>query len=360
MPLEKKFAKLNWEKHWAGRWCLLTCSYLGYRYTKGNKKQIGTCLGVSMFISHKGFSVGYLDREDKKLFGENLLKQITKDKKIALRWCRQLKQGSDKTLNLLKEIKGKSVSYEIYQRFLKNLFEEYEPYHRAVKIVTDFLPENLLKDLLPKLAEARVYAEPVYEGTGKFMQRMAKQISKKTGYSKDIILCATKEEFDKYLKNGILPKKEVLQKRYEASALLFQNGSYQLITGQKVTHLEKSIEENLISQAIIEGIPAYPGKAEGTAKIIMNARKKNDFKKGDILITGMTRPEYLYLVKKSNGFITDAGGMLSHAAITARELRKPCIVGTQIASKTLDNGDLIEMDATTGIIKVLKKVKLTK
>lgn len=357
MSLENKFAKLNWEKHWAGRWCLLTCNYLGYRYTKGNKKQIGTCLGVSIFISHKGFTVGYLGREDKKLFGKNLLKQITKDKKIALRWCKKLKQGSDKILNLLKELEGKSINYERYQRFLKALFEEYEPYHRAVKIVTDFLPERLLKDLLPKLSEARVYAEPVYEGTGKFMQEIAKQISKKTGYSKDIILCTTKEEFDKYLKNGTLPKKQVLQKRYEAGALLFQNGNYEFITGQKVTLLEKSIEEKLMSQTIIRGATAYPGKTKGIAKIIMNTREKNDFKKGDILVTGMTRPEYFYLVEKSNGFITDAGGMLSHAAITARELKKPCIIGTQIATKIIKNGDLIEVNANKGIVKIVKRAK---
>jgi len=355
MSLETKFRKLNWEKHWAGRWSLLTCSCLGYQYTKGSKKQINACLGVSIFISHKGFTVGYLDKEDKKIFGENLLKQIKKDKKVALYWCNQTKQSSDKTLHFLKEIKGKSINYEIYQRFLKILFEEYEPYHRAVKNVTDFLPEKLLKELLPKFSEARVYAEPVYEETEKFMQRMAKQISKKTGYPKDIILCTTKEEFDKYLKNGKLPKKEVLQKRYTSGALLFQNGKYEFITDKKVTLLEKSIEEKFVSQVAIKGTSAYPGKAKGTVKIIMNAREKNDFKKGDVLVTGMTRPEYVYLIKESSAFVTDAGGMLSHAAITARELKKPCIVGTQIATKTLKNGDLVEVDADKGIIKIVKQ-----
>jgi pyruvate,water dikinase len=72
-----------------------------------------------------------------------------------------------------------------------------------------------------------------------------------------------------------------------------------------------------------------------------------NFIEGDILVTGMTRPEYLPFVKKCSAFITDAGGMLSHAAITARELHKPCIIGTEIATKILKDGDLIEVDATT-------------
>ncbi len=69
--------------------------------------------------------------------------------------------------------------------------------------------------------------------------------------------------------------------------------------------------------------------------MILDTQKKNKFNKGDILVTEMTRPEYLSLVEKSAAFITDAGGMLCHAAITARELQKPCIVGLEVATKVL-------------------------
>ena len=69
----------------------------------------------------------------------------------------------------------------------------------------------------------------------------------------------------------------------------------------------------------------------------------------------MTRPEFLPLMKKAVAFITDAGGILSHAAIMARELEKPCIIGTRIASKILKDGDLVEVDADKGIVKILNK-----
>ena len=93
---------------------------------------------------------------------------------------------------------------------------------------------------------------------------------------------------------------------------------------------------------------------KGKARIIIDP-KKGQFKKGEILVTGMTRVEFLPLVKKSAAFITDAGGMLSHAAITARELKKPCFIGTKIATKALHDGDLVEVDADKGVVKILKK-----
>ena len=69
----------------------------------------------------------------------------------------------------------------------------------------------------------------------------------------------------------------------------------------------------------------------------------------------MTRPEFLPLMKKASAFVTDAGGLLSHAAIVARELKKPCILATENASKVIKNGDFIEVDANKGIVRILKR-----
>ena len=76
---------------------------------------------------------------------------------------------------------------------------------------------------------------------------------------------------------------------------------------------------------------------------------------GEILVTGMTDPNFVPLMKKSAAIITDAGGMLSHAAIVSRELRIPCIVGTKHAKKILKSGDYIEVDANKGAIQILNK-----
>ena len=87
---------------------------------------------------------------------------------------------------------------------------------------------------------------------------------------------------------------------------------------------------------------------------MVNPREVSVFDKGDILVTGMTRPEFLPLMEKAAAFVTDAGGILSHAAIVAREMRKPCVIGTHVATKVLKDGDVVEVDADKGIVKIMK------
>ena len=56
---------------------------------------------------------------------------------------------------------------------------------------------------------------------------------------------------------------------------------------------------------------------------------------------------------KAGAFIIDAGGILSHAAIVARELKKPCVIGTKIAMNVLKDGQKVEVDADNGIVRIL-------
>jgi phosphohistidine swiveling domain-containing protein len=74
---------------------------------------------------------------------------------------------------------------------------------------------------------------------------------------------------------------------------------------------------------------------------------------GQILVSITTAPDLMGALKKAAAVITDVGGMLSHAAITARELCVPCIVGTQYASKILKDGDRVEVNADKGIIRII-------
>ena len=69
----------------------------------------------------------------------------------------------------------------------------------------------------------------------------------------------------------------------------------------------------------------------------------------------MTRPEFMPLAKKALAIVTDEGGITSHAAVISRELGIPCIVGTKLATQVLHNGDLVEIDANRGMVKILKR-----
>ena len=65
--------------------------------------------------------------------------------------------------------------------------------------------------------------------------------------------------------------------------------------------------------------------------------------------------DFLPEMKKAIAFITDEGGITCHASIVARELRKPCIIGTRVATQILKNGDLVEVDVNEGIVRIIER-----
>jgi len=108
----------------------------------------------------------------------------------------------------------------------------------------------------------------------------------------------------------------------------------------------------------IKGMIGNKGKVIGKVRIILDARGTDiKINKNEILVTSMTRPEFLPLMQKAAAFITNEGGITSHAAIVAREMNKPAIIGTKIATQVLHDGDLVEVDADNGIVRVLERAR---
>lgn len=103
----------------------------------------------------------------------------------------------------------------------------------------------------------------------------------------------------------------------------------------------------------VKGFPASRGIVKGTARIIRNISDFPLLKEGDILITPMTTPEFVPIMRQAAAFVTDQGGITCHAAIISREMKKPCIIGTRIATKVFQNGDQVEVDANSGVIRKL-------
>lgn len=106
---------------------------------------------------------------------------------------------------------------------------------------------------------------------------------------------------------------------------------------------------------IISGKTAYPGKVKGRVRVLLSRQDISKFVKGEILVTVSSNPEFMSAIKKSKAIIADEGGVACHAAIISREFKIPCVTGTKVATQTLKNGDLVEVDANSGIIKILKK-----
>lgn len=110
------------------------------------------------------------------------------------------------------------------------------------------------------------------------------------------------------------------------------------------TKVDKNLNE-------IKGVPAFLGKVRGRAKVLKTLEDETKVKKGDIIIAEETTPNYIIAMSKAAAFVTNVGGLTSHAATIAREMKKPCIIGTKIATKVFKDNDLIEVDAEKGIVK---------
>jgi len=103
------------------------------------------------------------------------------------------------------------------------------------------------------------------------------------------------------------------------------------------------------------GLPVCRGIARGVVKIILSPLKMTKMNFGDILVTPMTSPDFILAMKKAAAIVTDVGGMTSHAAIVSREMKTPCIVGTKVATRVLKDGDLVEVNANHGVVRILEK-----
>ena len=105
---------------------------------------------------------------------------------------------------------------------------------------------------------------------------------------------------------------------------------------------------NLKKKKILKGLGASTGTAFGTSRIVVDVRTLNRIKNGDILVTSSITPHIISYLGLIRGIVTDKGGITSHAAIIAREVGLPCVVGTVNATKILQNGMTVLIDGFNG------------
>ena len=113
--------------------------------------------------------------------------------------------------------------------------------------------------------------------------------------------------------------------------------------------------EELKVMDIFEGYPGSPGIAEGTARVITSFEEFAKLQPGEILVCPYTATAWTPFFPRIKAVVTDTGGMLTHAAITAREYGIPAVVGTWRATRSIKDGDYIKVDGSAGVMEVLKK-----
>lgn len=278
-----------------------------------------------------------LDRHQRKYFWiKNSYAQVeVLDVKFFAERKKNLEKNiKDKTIEFLKDAANKK----------KELQNEYN------------LPKKII-DIADAIADAIVWQDTrkkdIWIGLH-YKDILLNEFANRHGINKDLLFNFHYYELERF--NNKRLAEEAKKREYAFGDIIYKR--IEILDSKTTLELWDKYAEEKVSKDIKEfsGIIASKGEApivKGKVKIILDPYKTESFNKGDILITTMTSPEFIFVMKNSSAIITDTGGLTSHAAIVSRELRKLCIVGTKIATKALKDGDLIEVDANTGVIRRL-------
>ncbi len=160
----------------------------------------------------------------------------------------------------------------------------------------------------------------------------------------------TLDELINWIDDRFKINKKIIEKRKKEVMIVYRKGKKrQFIYGKKAKELLELIQYK--SEEIKGTVASTGGKLmiSGKARIVMDA-VKDQLDKGEILVTSMTRIEFVPLLKKALAIVTNEGGMAYHAAIVSRELNIPCITGTKNATKNIKNDSRITLNLKTGEI----------
>lgn len=190
--------------------------------------------------------------------------------------------------------------------------------------------------------------------------KILREVATRNGMSATYLNALLPRQVDDFFA-GKLPE-SVLKRQFDEDFCLGINadGTFDYYFGEEAAQIWDTVQTVLSAgddstQDTLKGVVASRGSAKGRARIIkdFNDPRAASFAEGDILVTSMTRPEFLPLMKLAAAFVTNEGGITSHAAIVAREMKKPCIIGTKVATQVLKDGDLVEVDAEKGVVRVI-------
>lgn len=131
-----------------------------------------------------------------------------------------------------------------------------------------------------------------------------------------------------------------------------EKGEIFIVQTRPVTTIKEAAEvtRKVKAPVLLSGSPASPGIASGPVKIVPDPSQIDKVLKGDILVAEMTTPDFVPAMKRAAAIVTDRGGRTAHAAIVSRELGIPCVVGTEGATATLKDGQMITVDGSSGKI----------
>ena len=351
MNVISEITELDWEKDWEGKLSLLLVSLGLPGYLEPLQKETGFGLGHFLVLQEEGISAGYWVTGELDDFGEKVSQLAQKRPAVLSQWSDRLKQETDRCKEILKQDPKTLMTPERF-RELRDADEAFTLYQLLVRRSIDYLPQDILTKYESELESARKYCETIFYDLESFVSTLSEQIASDTGTRSGLVMCLSASELEEYFKAGTLPYNINLEERYRRSGLYLSTDLASL-SPEEVEKIKQAFSEKA-DGATLTGQVARQGSAQGKVRVIKKYEEAGEFNEGDVLVTGMTDPNYLPIMKKAAAIVTDAGGVLSHAAIVSRELGIPCIIGTQHATEVLKDGDDVEVDADNGMVRRIK------
>lgn len=185
---------------------------------------------------------------------------------------------------------------------------------------------------------------------------MYEEIARRAGFDPDLVMEISVPEMYGALHGKPLPSKKEMDARDKNYAMVARDGVTTLITDS--TEIEKMRKEYFVDvhqKDEMQGrVACLGGIIRGTAKVCLDKSEIEKVLRGDILVAQFTTPDFVPAMERAAAIVADQGGLSSHAAIVSRELGVPCVIATQNGSRLIHDGDLLEVDATKGIVKILE------
>ncbi len=188
-----------------------------------------------------------------------------------------------------------------------------------------------------------------------WLKKIATILAEKLSISKDLMECVVFWDIERLITDKEQYIQELKKRNEYTLFAISEKYGFHIISGDKARELAELIEKKYTQNLHeLRGRPACIGEVTGTVHVISKVEDFARFQRGDILVTAMTRPEFVPLMQKAGAVITDEGGLTCHAAIVSRELGVPCIVGTELATRVLKDNMTVKVDARKGIITIIK------
>lgn len=151
-------------------------------------------------------------------------------------------------------------------------------------------------------------------------------------------------------------RSDILDKARETKsyAFGFENFKNPNEVGLKQTIVTRS--EDSLNADVLVGLPCSPGRVQGIVRVLKTIQESQYLRPGEIMVVPFTDPGWTPLFGLAAGVITETGGLLSHAALIAREYSIPAVLNIPDATEKLKTGMKIELDGTSGRILILKDV----